>query len=101
MVAEKYLSWDLQNQDFVISDDKVKTDPEDEVGDRRGVEHPQRQGVGDDEALEARENTAAVGVALSRRENKLREALSSVQINDEASGIHCHPVREDSSSRFR
>lgn len=101
MVAEKYLSWDLQDQDFVIPDDNVLTNQEDEAGDRRGTEHPQGHGVGDDEAVEVRENTAAVGVALSRREKKLREALSRVQINDEASGECAHPTREDSSSRLR
>lgn len=86
-VAEKYLSWDLQDRDFVLPDDFVGTYQAQEGGG--ALDGDRARGAGEDagNSIEEHENILAVRAALTRRERKLSEALSGVHTNDEVGGL--------------
>ncbi|CAM9737544.1 unnamed protein product, partial [Ectocarpus sp. 8 AP-2014] len=73
-VCEKYLSWELEDDDFREPDD------------RGGLEGDAvESGLGDTE--EQREEGVAVRAALMRRQAKLLAALRDMQTNDQAGGV--------------
>ncbi|CAM9380917.1 unnamed protein product, partial [Ectocarpus sp. 13 AM-2016] len=73
-VCEKYLSWELEDDDFFVLDERVG-------GEGDAVEN----GLGDTE--EQREEEVAVRAALMRRQAKLLAALRGMQTNDQAGGV--------------
>lgn len=86
-VVEKYLGWDLQDQDFVLPDDGVQAGQAQEGLGNGGGDRLREAGGDEDNSIEERENAVALRAAFGRRERKLSEVLSGVQINDEAGGL--------------
>lgn len=83
-VAEKYLSWELRDEDFCVPDKPGDIRAKEDVGKNinRGVDGAGGEGEAEKEV----EETAAIRAALRRREMSLLEALRGVQTNDEAGG---------------
>ncbi|CAM9154523.1 unnamed protein product [Ectocarpus sp. 4 AP-2014] len=73
-VCEKCLSWELEDDDFRVPDERVG-------GEGDAVE----SGLGDTE--EQREEEVAVRAALMRRQAKLLAALRGMHTNDQAGGV--------------
>lgn len=72
-VCEKYLSWELEDDDFRVPDERVGGGDAVEIG------------LGDTE--EQREEEVAVRAALMRRQAKLLAAMRGMQTNDQAGGV--------------